>query len=248
MSLRVSQETFYRQTIYNVMRRKEELAQLNEDISSGKVAAFFLAFFGGIVALLLWYLFAVKKAGVDLLPQGVPDLGFFSKLTAAIADAFGQGENPSVGAAIVVVTVLLVMWIIYAVLVAIRTSRNVRQAEEVEEAAGFYCRKKEECKEKMREVREHLENLDKTVRKYEVVLAEINAGLNRALHIEGVHDFNELHEKTKASVRELQGLLKELDRLLATPMARSGMLTSESVESLRHAKRVINDHILHLYS
>jgi len=219
-----------------------------EDISSGKVGAFFVALLGGIITLFLWYLFAVKKAAVDLIPQGVPDLHFFSKLAASIANAFGQGENASVGAAIVVVTVLVVMWLVYAVLVAIRTSQNVRRAEEVEEAAGFYCRKKEECKEKMKEVREHLENLDKTVRKYEVVLAEINAGLNRALHIEGVHDFNELHEKTKASIRELQGLLKELDALLATPMAQSGVLTPESVEALRRAKRVINDHILHIYS
>ncbi len=219
-----------------------------EDISSGKVGAFFLSLFGGVVALLIWYLFAVKKAAVELIPQNVPDLGFFSKLAAAVANAFGQGENPSVGYAIVVGTTLVVMWLIYAILVAVRTSRNVRHAQEVEEAAGFYCKKKEECKEKMKEVREHLESLDRTVRKYEVILAELNAILNRALHVEGVQNFEELHAKTQRSVRELQALLKELDALLATPMARSGLLTPESVEALRRAKRVVNDHILHLYS
>lgn len=36
MGLRVTQETFYRQTIYNIMRRKAEIAQLNTQISSGK--------------------------------------------------------------------------------------------------------------------------------------------------------------------------------------------------------------------
>ena len=36
MSMRVTQETFYRQTIYNIMRRKDELARLNQEISSGK--------------------------------------------------------------------------------------------------------------------------------------------------------------------------------------------------------------------
>ena len=219
-----------------------------EDLSSGKAGAFFLSLFGGIVALLIWYLFAVKKAGAELIPQKLPDLSSLSELAKAIANAFGQGENPAVGAAIVVGTTLVVMWLIYIVLVAVRTSRNVRQAQEVEEAAGFYCRKKEECKEKMKEVREHLENLEKTVRKYEVILAELNATLNRALHVEGVQNFDELHTKTKKTARELQVLLKELDTLLATPMAQSGVLTPESIDALRRAKRAVNDHILHLYS
>jgi len=230
------------------LENPDEQALRIEDLSSGKFGAFFLALLGGIATLIGWYLFAVSKAGLALLPSGMPDLGFFSSLAAKISEAFGQGENASVGAAIVVVTTLLLMILIYWVLVSVRASRNLHRAQEIEEEAGFYCRKKEECKEKMAQVREHLKQLDQTVRKYEVLLEEKNAGLRRALHIEDAKNFDELHDKSKELVVEMQTLLSELEKLLDTPMARSGMLTQESVEALRHAKRVINDHILRLYS
>ncbi|WP_457608588.1 hypothetical protein [Nitratifractor sp.] len=218
------------------------------DLSPGKGGALFLALLGGILTLLGWYLFAAKKAGLTLLPQGQPDMTLLNKLSAAISEFFGQGANASVGMAIVVISTLVVMWLIYTIFVAVRASKNIHEAEKVEEAAGFYCRKKEECKEMMKRVREHLETLDQTVRKYEVVLHEQNAALRRAFYIEKAENFDDLHDKSKKTVRELQDLLRELDRLLETPMARSGMLTEESVEALRHAKRTINDHILRLYS
>jgi glutaredoxin 2 len=134
------------------------------------------------------------------------------------------------------------------ILVSMRTAKNQRIAAEIEEQAGFYCRKKEECKTMMEQVREHLGALHQTVHKYEVLLAEKNAGLRRALFIEEAKSFDELHDKSREMARDIETMLKELDRLLATPMAKSGMLTEESVEALRHAKRVINDQILRLYN
>jgi hypothetical protein len=218
------------------------------DLSSGKGGAFFWGLLAVIATVGGWYAFAVQKAGASLIPQKVPDMETLSTLAGKVSLLLGPAENPSVGAAVVIGSALVVWWLVYTVLVAVRASRNQRIAEEIEEKAGFYCQKKEECKTMMEQVREHLKTLQQTVRKYEVLLAEKNAALRRALFIEEAENFDGLHARSKETAREMDAMLKELDRLLATPMARSGILTEESVEALRQAKRVINDQILRLYN
>ncbi|WP_456433234.1 hypothetical protein [Nitratifractor sp.] len=226
---------------------EEERIEIGE-ISSGKVGAFFWSLLAGAATVGGWYVYAVQKLGLGIVPAQTSDWAFFSKLAAAIAAAFGQGENPAVGWAIVVASALAVMGIVYAVIVALRASKNLKTAERLEEEASFYCTKKSKCKEKMEAVRKHLETLDATARKYEVLLEEQNAALRRALHIEGNKKLPELHEKTQKLVAEMVTLLNALDTVLETPMARHGVLTPESVEALRRAKRVVNDQILRIYN
>ena len=218
------------------------------DLSSGKGGAFFWGFVAAVATVGGWYAYATQKAGAALIPTQAPDMGTLSSLAGKVSLLLGPAENPSVGAAVVIGSALVVWWLVYIVLVSLRAAKNRRIAEEVEEQAGFYCQKKEECKAMMEKVREHLKSLHQTVEKYEVLLDEKNAGLRRAIFIEEADSFDKLHDRSKEMAREMDALLKELDRLLATPMARSGVLTPESAEALRHAKRVINDHILRLYS
>jgi len=219
-----------------------------EDLSSGKGGAFFWGLIAAVATAGGWYAYAVQKAGLPLIPQKLPDLASLSALAGKISLLIQPQEHAPVGAAIVVGSALVVWWLVYMILVSVRSAKNQRLAEEIEEQAGFYCKKKEECKAMMERVREHLGTLRQTVRKYEVLLDEKNAGLRRALYIEEAENYDGLHENSKALAREVETMLKELDRLLATPMAKSGVLTEESVEALRHAKRVINDQILRLYN
>ncbi|WP_456458708.1 hypothetical protein [Nitratifractor sp.] len=217
-------------------------------VSSGKGGAFFWALLGGVATLAGWYAFAAERAGLPLIPKQLPQMPQLEKLSATIADLFGQGAHAPVGAAIIIGSTLVVMWIIYMVIVAVRRSHNQRLAEEVEKQAEEYCERLDECKAKMNAVEEQVKNLDNTVHKYEVLLKEMNAGINRALYIEEVSSFDELHDKTKEQIERLKTLLEEIEKLLETPIARSGELTPESVETLREAKRMINDEILRLYS
>ncbi|WP_456429306.1 hypothetical protein [Nitratifractor sp.] len=217
-------------------------------VSSGKGGAFFWALVGGVATLAGWYAFAAERAGLPLIPKQLPQMSQLEKLSAAIADLFGQGSHAPVGAAIIIGSTLVVMWIIYMVLVSVRRSHNQRLAEEVEKQAAEYCERLDECKAKMNAVEEQVKNLDNTARKYEVLMKEINAAVNRALYIEEVSSFDELHDKTKEQIERLKTLLEEIEKLLETPIARSGELTPESVETLREAKRMINDEILRLYS
>ena len=226
---------------------EEEPLRIQEP-SSGKAGAFFWGLIAATATVAGWYAYAVKELGTPFIPQKVPDMGSFSALAGKISLLIGPQEHPPVGAAIVVGSALTVWIVVYMILVGMRKAKNRRIAEEVEEQAGFYCKKKEECKTMMEQVREHLKSLHETVERYEVLLDEKNAGLRRAIFVEEAESFDQLHERSKAMAREMEELLKELDALLATPMAKSGVLTPESVEALRHAKRVINDQILRIYS
>jgi len=218
------------------------------DLPSGRGSSFLYALLGGIAALAGWTGYAALKAGVALSPAGLSDLASLSRLAGSLAEGLGLGSNPAVGAAVAVTSSLLLMWIIYAVRVSLRASSNLKKARKIEEEAGFYCQKKEECKAKMEQVREHLKTMDQTAHKYEVLLAEKNAALRRALYLEEAQSFDALHARTQETVRETGRMIRELEHLLETPMARSGILTEESVEALRQAKRVVNDLILRLYS
>jgi hypothetical protein len=135
-----------------------------EDLSSGKGGAFFWGLIAAGATGGGWDAFAGQKAGAPLIPQKVPDMGTLSALAGKVSLLFGPAENPSVGAAVVIGTALVVWWLVYTVLVAVRASYNKRIAEEIEEKAGFYCQKKEECKAMMERVREHLKSLQQTVR------------------------------------------------------------------------------------
>jgi len=218
------------------------------DLSSGKGSAWFWGLIAGVATVGGWYYYAAQKAGVPLVPEKLPDMGYLSQLAGKVSLLLGPAENPSVGAAVVIGSALVVWWLVYMILVALRNVKNQRIAQEVEEQAQFYCQKKEECKTKMEEVREHLHTLQNTLRKYEVLLREKNAGLHRAIFIEEAESFDKLHAKSQEMAREVQAMLDELKKLLAAPMARSGTLNEESAEALRHAKRVINDLILRLYN
>ncbi len=218
------------------------------ELSSGRGGAFFWGLVAALVTVGGWYLFAAKKMGAPLVPQKVPGMETLSALAGKVSLLFGPAEQPSVGAAVVIGSALVVWWLVYVILVSVRASKNRRIAEEIEEQAGAYCEKTRECQSTMDQIREHLKTLHQTVEKYEVLLDEKNAGVRRAIFIEEAGSFDDLHERSKEMAQEMDELLQELEKLLATPMAKSGLVTPEGVEALRQAKRIVNDHILRLYS
>lgn len=218
-----------------------------KELSSGRFGAFLTALIAGTATVAGWYAFAATKMGLPVVPKKVPTVDEAKAMLDTVAGALGAGSGFEIGAAIVGGSALVVMWIIYAAMVAMRASKNLKTAEKLEEEASFYCTKKKECKEKMALVREHIKDLAKTVKKYEAVLQENNAGLKRAFVIEETQSFNQLHERSKALARTTEELLEEVERLLATPMAQSGMLTMESANELAKAEELVNEHIGKLY-
>jgi len=218
-----------------------------EEPPSGVGLALSGSIISGILVVIGWCALISKKLGMPVPPKEVPDLATINKLLASISDMFGQGENTSIGIAIVAGSALVVMWLVYTIIMSIKVSTNIQRAEEIEKEALKHSKEKLSHKNRIQDVKGHIDNLEDVVKSYEVILAELNATLTRALHIEKAKSFDELHNKTKEAVSELQHLLKELDELLSSPISKEGSITKESKEALAKAKKAIDDYIAKIY-
>jgi len=230
-----------------------ELIDLEEDeveikeLSSGRFKGFFFALIAGFLTFMGWAFTVSNALGLPIPPEKIPDLPRLSNMFAWTSEHLGQGSNANIGATVVVVAVLLVMWIVYAVIVSSRARHNLSIAEQTEEAVGAYCTTKEECKEKMKLVREHIQNSADTIAKFKVLLEELNAKIRRALFLEESKDFDGLHALTKADIATTQHLITEVKKLLEAPVSEAGVLTPEAIETLKQANKAIHDHVMKLY-
>ncbi len=216
-------------------------------ISSGKFKGFAWGLIAALAAMIGWCYSAVQALGLPLLPEKFPDLERINKVLEWTSDKLGQGANVSVGAAVVIVGFLAIWFLIYWLVKTLTASSNLRTAARIEEDAEFYCSKKGECKEQMQKVREHIAHAKKLIEKYDVLLAEQNAKLQRALFVEEADKYDALHAKTQTEIGKMKKLVSQIERFLKTPMAEHGILSKEGVEILEKANKAANDHIMEMY-
>jgi hypothetical protein len=202
----------------------------------------------GIATFMAWAFSSSSALKFPIPPEKIPDFPRLNKMLEWASEQLGQGANATIGAAALIIAILLIMWIVYSIVVSMKASKNLRVANETEEAVGLYCTEKEECKQKMKFVREHIQNSTKMLDKYRVLLQEQNAKINRALHFEETQEYEELHTFTKEDVKKTQKLISKVKRMLELPMAEAGVLTQEAIDSLKAANKVANDHIMELYT
>lgn len=230
-----------------------ELLDLSEDEveikdpSSGRFKGFFWALIAGAGVAGGWCYAVSTSLGLPIPPEKIPDFDRLNKMLEWTSGQLGQGANANIGAAVVIVAVLLVMWIIYAMIVSVRAGSNLRAADKTEEAVQLYCTSKEECKEKMKLVREHVQNSTSLVEKYQVILEEQNAKLKRALYFEDAEEVDGLHANTKEEIATTQHLIADVKKLIATPVSEAGILTADAIEALRKANKAVNDHVMKIY-
>ncbi len=218
-----------------------------KELSSGRFGAFVTGLIGAAATVGGWYYAVAMKLGLEPVPQKLPDVEAVKAMLAEVPKIARFGEGFEIGAAIVGGSALVVWWVIYALMVSSRASKNLRIAEKIDEEAQFYCRKKQECKEKMEQVRAHIAELENLARRYEAVLAENNAGLRRAFIVEGTEDFSKMHDKSRRLAQRTEELVKELDALLTTPLAEAGMLTLESMHALTRAQKIMEEYLASIY-
>jgi hypothetical protein len=215
-----------------------------QSISSGKGGAFFLSLIFGAATLGGWYMLATKGSGaVEGLNMAVAE-----KLASKISTLLSLGGSAQAGMAVVVVSTLIVMWIVYSIKVGLQTSKNIEIAKEIEEKANEYCERKNECKLKVLEVADSIRDINELVRKYEVLLDEKNATLRRALYLENTPDFEELHERSKKELEHMIGFIREIETLLSIPLAKNGELNAESLEAIEETKELLEKHIHDIYN
>lgn len=218
-----------------------------KDPSSGRFKGFFWALVAGLGLAAGWCYWVSTSLGLPIPPEKIPDFDRLNKMLEWTAGKLGQEGNANIGAAALIIAALLLMWIVYALIVSVRASSNLRTADKTEEAVKLYCTNKEECKEKMKLVREHVQNSTGLVEKYQVLLEEQNAKLKRALFFEEAEGIEGLHAKTKDEIAATKSLIADVKALVATPVSEAGMLTEGAEEALRKANKAINEYIMKIY-
>ncbi len=216
-------------------------------LSSGTGRGLLYGLLGGLAVVGGWCYAATQALGMPLIPETFPDVARITQSLGWVAQRMGQGNNVAVGGTIIGVSAVVVGWGVYALTKTVRGSSNLKKATQIEEDTEFYCTKKGECKAQMEKVREHIAHAQEMVEKYEVLLAEQNAALQRALYIEEADTYDQLHPHTQQTVRTIKKLTTEVERLLETPMAKHGILSKEGIEILERTHKSANDFVAELY-
>jgi predicted phage tail protein len=217
------------------------------DLSSGKFKAIFFSILSGIVLLLAWCYTAVSKLGLPIVPEKIPDMERLNKVLEWTSAQIGQGDNANIGSAIVIISVLFVMFVVYLIMVATRANHNLKVATQTEEAISTYCTQREECQQKMQLIRTHIQETTRALGEYGILLDEQNAKIRRALHFEDGESYYELHQLTRDEIDRTKQLVNSVKFLLSAPIAQSGVLTQSGIETLTDAKEYIISYLEELY-
>jgi len=242
-----SEETIEEDAV--VFEPKEDLEPIRlQDVSSGKFTGFILALIGGAASLGGMIFLATEKLGVTLDLSKVPAPEAIKPVFGYYGTLVGMNENANIGMALVAVVTLLVMWIIYAIRVSTKGSKNLHFATGQLEEAEAYSAHKGNCKEEMDKVDVHIHDAIETLKTYQVLLNEQKGKLQRILHIEGTKEaLSEYHEKSISEMRETQGLVNTIRSFMATPMSEEGKLSGKSTLFLHSAKSKMQKMIERLY-
>ena len=225
-----------------------ELVEVQEvefpNLKRGVPWALFWSFLGGAGLLGWWYSFASKALGLEL---GVPTMESLNKMFEWTSAEVGLEPSAQMGAAVVAGIVFIVMFIIYTVVKIIRSFSNLQKAKKVEKETQRYLSDKEREIEETSKIKAHVEKLDSTISSIKILLAELKAKIERALHLENVTDYESLHDNSKADIKNAEFILGTTDKLLAVPVAISGSVNNRSVEMLKETESAVEEYIDKLY-
>lgn len=220
-----------------------------KSLSSGKFSSFLLAIIFAIASIAGWIYFATEKLGLTLDLNQLPTPEVESQILTWIGGGITGGQgNPLVGMAILGLTALVVMWIVYGLRVSMRANKNQKIAEQVHEEAEFYCTKKEECKKEMEKVSEHIRKVVTLLDTYDILLEEQTAKIRRIIHIEGLLPFHEYHQNSKDEMNYAGRLTNALSNLVSTPMANeTGALSMDAKDMLEESNKTVTTYIERFY-
>ncbi len=142
---------------------------------------------------------------------------------------------------------LLVGFITYKLVTFTQKFKNRKYVQHLEENAKEYKKELLEQIEELNKLIEQIEKIKELNEKYDVLLQEQNAKLKRILFFEKPESFEDLHTLSKAEVEKTELLLKELLKLMNTPVAKDNKLNEESIRNFLSAMSVLEENLKKLY-
>ncbi len=214
------------------------------NLKRGLFWAFTWSLLGGAGILAWWYKFV--STGLDM-PLQQPTLENLSKMLEWSSAFVGLTPSSEMGALIVSGLVLAVMVLVFIIVKTFRSFSNLRKAKKVEKDTLTYLEEKEKEVKEVSKIKKHVENLDSTIARLNILLAELKAKIERAIHLENTHEYAGLHDNSKADVKNAEFILDTADSLLAVPATIDGVVNNKSIDMLKSTERAIGEYIDKLY-
>ncbi len=232
------------------------LGEMNEkkfavkNITSGKFTGFLLALFVALLTLVTWSYFAIKNLGININELNVEKAtnSVNPMLTWVSTDVVPAGGNLVVGGLVVGFSALILAWIVYAIRVALKKSKNLRVAQETLDASTEFCMAQEDSQQKMKELEQHLLESTTELKNLEMILKEQSAVLTRIDYVEGAFDEEkEYHPSSKKVMRETEKIMRASESLFSTPMTEEESVNIQSIEALATAKEIYSEYLSRIY-
>ena len=219
-----------------------------KDVSSGAFTGAIMALIAGAATLIAMVFVAMTKLNISWYVSTVFTKETLTPVIQWYANLVGMGQQPMVGAALIGLAVLLVMWIVYKIRVSIRASYNVNMAKAQLESAEAYSAQKGTCKEEMDKVDAYIHDAIQTLKTFEVVLHEQEAKLERIYHIEQEKiETSDFHHKSIIEMKDTQELINAIKDFISVPMSEEGKLSGKSSLYLHRAKARVQKVLDRLY-
>ena len=220
------------------------------ELSSGKFAGLILGLISAIGIIFGWIYLASKALSIKLSLETIQSTEVQNKILSWIGGGNTGGVgDPLMGTAILIISGLIMMWIVYAFKVYLQEESNIKKADEVTAEVIFYCAKKEECKVEMGRISDHINMITSAIKTSMIYLDELNASLRRIKHIEGEVDFDDLHPISQEKVRDTKILVIGIEELISTDMsAEDGTLSKETENMLEQTIKRHHNYKEKIYS
>lgn len=219
-----------------------------KDVSSGAFTGAIMALIAGVATLIAMVFVAMTKLNISWYVSTVFTKETLTPVIQWYANLVGMGQQPMVGAALIGLAVLLVMWIVYKIRVSIRASHNVNMAKAQLESAEAYSAQKGTCKEEMDKVDAYIHDAIQILKTFEVVLHEQEAKLERIYYIEQEKiETSDFHHKSNIEMKDTQELINAIKDFMSVPMSEEGRLSGKSSLFLHRAKSRVQKVLDRLY-
>ena len=225
---------------------KEELLEVKHP-SKGRAKGFFYGLLASIATLGGLAAYGAKMSQLKLTLTTFMQKSNLDTIASKYLELLNLDKAPLYGYVLIGLASLLVGLIVYKIVTFTQKLKNRKYVSSLEENSKEYKERLKSKIEELKEILEHIEKIKLVNKKYDVILQEQNAKINRMLFIEQPKELDDLHKTSKLEVEKTLLIVDELIKLMDTPVSKDDKINEESIANLASANSVINEVIKKLY-
>jgi len=228
------------------LENQEELLKIQEP-PSGKFKGFMLGLFVALITITALFAYGAYLAKLPLKPPTLLQKSNLDLISQKFVE-LTHLQIPSWGGYVLVALIALIVWfLVYKLIVLLTGLKNQKYISKKEQESQEYKLNLQRKKQNLIDLIEHINKVMSVNKKYDIILQEQNAKLNRIMFIEEPKEISDLHPKSKAEVDKTILLVDELVKLMDTPVSINDKLNPHSIDALKSANVIINEVIKGLY-